>query len=443
MEKIEVTRSAPVAGEYDVVVCGGGSAGFVAAIAAARSGLRTALVERFGFIGGTAVTGYVAPISGFFLHQRQVVGGIPFEFIGRMEQLGGAKIEYPRGHVSFDPEVYKLVAQRMVCEAGVEVYTNSYITDCVAGGGHVSALIIENKNGAEALRASCFIDATGDADLCRMAGVELLPDPVEGLQPLSMCFVISGVDLTTPLLRDCIHHDGHVPRSVNDVIGAMLRQAYQDGEVPQFGGPWFNSLINGDLVAVNVTRAPADARDNRAMRDAEFALREDMFRLFGKLRETYPEFKDGRIVSSAIVAGVRETSHIRGCHVLTNEEFFGGTDFADSIALAAHPVDIHSTHDASQKVQTLTHAAQIPYSSLVSPLCDNVICAGRSVSAEREAFASIRVQATCMAMGQAAGVAAGIYCADRADKGAAANVSKIDTALLTDKLCALGGIVKI
>lgn len=438
MDTINVTKNAPVVGEYDVVVCGGGSAGFIAAICAARSGLRTALIERFGFLGGTAISGYVAPISGFFKKGRQVVGGIPFEFVGRMEALGGAKVEYPRGHVSFDPEIYKLVAARMVHEAGVELYTNSYITDCVVHDGRVSGIIIENKNGAEALRAACVIDATGDADLCRMAGMDFLPANPDGLQPLSMCFVIGGVDLTTPLLRDCIHHDGRVPRSVNDVIRKMLNEAYKNGEVPQFGGPWFNSLECGDLVAVNVTRAAADACDNRALRDAELRLREDMFTLFGKMKQTYPEFRNGHIVSSAVVAGVRETRHIRGCHTLCGEDFLGGRTYPDSIALASHPVDIHSMKDASQKLTSLAEAAQIPYGCLVSDKCRNVICAGRCISADTVAFASIRVQATCMAMGQAAAVAAGVFM----DAGEGAHVAHIDTDELIARLHAVGGITE-
>ncbi len=441
MDSVSLTRVAPVVGEYDVVVCGGGAAGLMAAIAAGRAGLRTALVERFGFLGGTAITGIVAPISGFFLKGRQVVGGIPFEMIKKMEELGGARIEYPRGHVSFDPEIYKLVAQRMVLEAGVELYTNSYLTGCTVENGHVRELVMENKNGAEALRAACFIDATGDADLCHMAGMEFLPRAEAGLQPLSMCFVLSGVDLTTPLLRDCIHHDGHVPRSVNEVIRGMLTEAYAAGEVPQFGGPWFNSLENGDLVTVNVTRAAADACDNRSMRDAELRLREDMFALFNKMREVYPEFKNGRIVSSAAVAGIRETRRIKGAHVLTEAEFLGGADFADSIAVAAHPIDIHSMADESQRVTSLTAAAQIPYGCLVSPRSDNVICAGRCISAEPVPFGSLRVQATCMAMGQAAGVAVGCYL-EAASGAASAHVAELDTVQLIERLHALGGITK-
>ena len=119
METLNFFQTAPLVGEYDVVVCGGGPAGFIAAIAAARQGARTALIERFGFLGGMATAGLVSPISVFSYNGRQVIGGIPWEFVRRLEAMGGALVEQPLNNVAFDPELYRLCAQRMVLEAGV------------------------------------------------------------------------------------------------------------------------------------------------------------------------------------------------------------------------------------------------------------------------------------------------------------------------------------
>ena len=118
MEQIVQTRSVPVMGSYDVVVCGGGPGGWVAAVAAARAGARTALVERYGFVGGMATAALVVPISVFTYNGQLVCGGIPWEFVQRMVEADGAEVEHPLGNISHDPECYKLIAQRMLLESG-------------------------------------------------------------------------------------------------------------------------------------------------------------------------------------------------------------------------------------------------------------------------------------------------------------------------------------
>lgn len=208
MKKISITKQVAVVGSYDVVVVGGGPAGVFAAIAAAREGAKVALVERFGFLGGMATAGLVMPLSVFTYKNQRVIGGIPYEFLERLEAMGGGYIERPLGNVAFDPELYKLCMQRMVLEAGIDLYMNSYLSGCTMGeNGEVTSIIFENKNGTEALESKMFIDCTGDADLAAMAGVPMQEQNGEPLQPLSTYFVLADVDTSSPLVFEAMHHN--------------------------------------------------------------------------------------------------------------------------------------------------------------------------------------------------------------------------------------------
>ena len=407
MSTVRVDRNINVIANYDTVVCGGGPAGWIAAVSSARAGKKTALVERYGFIGGTATAGYVVPISGFFFKERRVVGGIAWEFIQELEKLGAAMVEYPKGHVSVNPEYYKLVARRMLITAGVDLYMNSYLSDCIKDGNKLSHIIISSKNGFEAIGADCFIDATGDGDLFAIAGADMLVKTSE-LQPMSMCFVITNVDTSTDLLKNCIHHDGKHGNSLNRVIHDYLVKRGETEDVPQFGGPWFNVLLKGNSLAVNITRAEADATDREEYSNAEERLHKDIFKLVDLLKEGFEEFKDAEIVVSGFNAGVRETRNIKGVYTLTNEDFGKALDYACPVAQFAHPMDIHKAKDDEQVLIYLDKNSYIPYETMVSYDLDNVIAAGRCISAERDPYASLRVQATLMSIGECAGLAAAL-----------------------------------
>lgn len=434
METIRFEQNVPVSEIYDVVVAGAGPAGWIAAAAAGNSGKKTALIERYSFIGGAATSSLVVPISGFYKNGERVVGGLPWEFVCRLKDCGAALEEMPKGHISVDPEYCKLISQRMLIEAGVDLYTNSYLSGCIEENGHVTAVRIENKSGSYAIRGKVFIDATGDGDLCSMAGMPMMA-PEKFLQPMSFCFVLSGVDTTTELLRDCIHHDGKNGKgSCNTVIRDYLNGLHADGKVADFGGPWFNTLLLGDRIAVNITRAQADACDAASVTRAELQLREDMFDIVEALREHYPEFKNAVISSSAAQGGIREGRHILGDFLLTEGDLLAGVQFDDSIARNAHPVDIHIPGSTAQTLKKTDRSGYIPYRTMTSPGFDNLIASGRMICADQGAHASIRVQATVMAIGQAAGVAASLA----AEKSLSVREISIDE--LHDRLSAMGGI---
>ena len=433
MKNITVSKSVPVVGSYDVVVCGAGPAGVIAAIAAAREGASVALVERFGFLGGMATAGLVMPLSVFIYQNKRVIGGIPWEFIERLEAMGGGYIEKPLGNVAFDPELYKLCMQRMVLEAGVTLYMNSYLTGTVVGTeGTVECVVIENKSGAEALEAKVFIDCTGDADLAAMAGVEMQPMNGEPLQPLSTYFILAGVDTSSPLIAEAMHHNKQGVNCHCLPIREYLLERAEELNMPEFGGPWFCTTLHEGCVAVNMTRTAADACDNRDYTAAECRLREDVYRMADVLRDNFAEFKNCYVASVATQAGIRETRRIKGVHTMTAEEYMSGYRYEDSISRGAHPIDIHATKGSSQVTHFLEQAAYVPYRALIANNYPNLLVAGRCLSADRKAFASMRVQASCMGTGQAAGVAAAM-CAK-----VGCSVQSVDIGALVERLKALG-----
>ena len=408
METIRIEKNIPVVGRYDVVVCGGGPAGFIAAIAAARKGASVALVEQYGFLGGMATTSYVAPLSVFTYKGRKVIGGIPWEFIERLEELGGGLIEKPLGNVAFDPELYKLLCQRMVLEAGVKLYLHSYLSGCVCGDGRISQVIIENKSGSQALEADVFIDCTGDADLAYMAGVPMQDKSGRPLQPMSSYFILNGVDTDSPMVREAMHHNKQGENCYCLPMRKKMLELQEELDIPDFGGPWYCTTLHDGCVAVNVTRASADACDAEQLSAAECSLREDCFRMAGIFRKLFPEFRNCYVASVAVNGGVRETRNIKGMHVISAQEYLNACHYEDSISRGAHPIDIHASKGASQSVTFLEEPAYVPYRALIAEGFPNLLVAGRCLSADRVAFASLRVQASCMGSGQAAGVAAAL-----------------------------------
>ncbi len=433
---VKVRSFAPLAGSYDTVVVGGGPAGFIAAITAARQGARTALVERYGFLGGMATIGYVAPISVFAKDNNLVIGGIPWEFVKRLESMGGAFIEWPKANIDFDVELYKLCCQRMVLEAGVDLYMHSSLVGCEMEGKRISSIIIDNKNGLESLEAATFIDCTGDGDLANMAEVPMQPNPDNELQPSSFCFILSGVDTDSELLNKCMYHNGiNGPSQCRPVREKLLALKEAGADIPDFGGPWFNNVLRKGSVAVNITRRAADSTDNRNFSSTECKLREDIFRFTELLRENFPEFRDCYVASTAPQAGIRESRRILGVHTVTAEEYVSGIRYEDSISRGIHPIDMHASKGTKQLRVDLEQPAYVPYRALIAPGYPNLLVAGRCISADRQALASLRVMASCMGTGQAAGAAAAQSLKESGD------VRSIDTARLVDTVRGLGAII--
>lgn len=435
MNAYEISRKAVVAGSYDVVVCGGGPAGFIAAVAAARGGARTALVEQYGFLGGMATAGLVAPLSVFTYNGGKVIGGIPWEFVERLSSMGGGLIEQPLGNVAFEPELYKLCCQRMVLEAGVDMYMHCTISGCVCEGNGIKAVIVENKNGTEAIEGRCFVDCTGDADLAHFAEVPMQESEGKPLQPLSTYFVLSGVDTDSPVIKEAMHHNRQGVNCHCLPVREKLLALKETLDMPEFGGPWFCTTLQKGVVTVNMTRTAGDACDNRDFTRAECLLREQVFRMAAVLKDNFEEFRNSYVSAVAVQAGVRETRRIKGVHTITADEYVNAFHYEDSVSRGAHPIDVHVARGASQNVTFLKSPAYVPYRALIAADYPNLLVAGRCISADKTAFASLRVQASCMGTGQAAGVAAAM-CAS-----AGTTVQKIDLPSLISRLREMGTVI--
>ena len=432
---IEVTKRAGIAGDYEVVVCGGGAAGFISAIAAARSGAKTAIVEQYGFFGGMATIGLVTPLSVFTYNREQVIGGIPWEFVERLRKMGGCIVEEPLGNVAFDPELYKLLCQQMMLEAGVEMYMHSYLSGCRAENGRISAVFFENKNGTEAICGDMYVDCTGDGDLAAMAGVPMQTDEYPPMQPMSNYFILGGVDTDSPMIADAMHHNKQGRNCHCIPVREKLLAMKESLGIPEFGGPWFCTTLRPGEVAVNMTRTMGNAIDNRDFTAAECRLREDVFKVARILRENFEEFRNSYVTTVAVHAGIRESRRIKGVHTITGDEYVNGCRYPDSISRGAHPVDVHIGAGAEQSLTFLKQAAYVPYRALIAEGFPNLLVAGRCISADKTAFASLRVQASCMGTGQAAGVAAA-RCAK-----AGVSVQDADTDGLIRELRNLGAII--
>ena len=431
----ENQRDLPLFGRFDVVVCGGGPSGIMAAIAAARSGAYTLLVERYGFLGGMATAGLVGPISKFNLNGRRIVGGLPLEFVEAMAAADGAIVNLPSGNVPFDPEVYKTTAFRLAAASGVQLLLHCVVAGSVEGRpGEISKVILESPSGRIAVGCGVAIDCTGSGRLIQESSLSLRyrSSGSRDLQPMSLVFRLGGVD--TDALEVLMTHDGTKYR--NTTLRRYLQEAMEEGRIANFGGPWavWGSVIRRGYVSVNATRHQGEATDPRDITQAEVAMRLEIDAIVEAFRRNAPEFGSCYLIDVATQVGVRETRRIDGLYTLTADDLLEPPCFPDTVALGGHPVDIHHSDRPDQTVNFLDRPYNIPFRTIVPKGSVNLLASGGIVSATREAFASVRVQAQCMALGQAAGTAAAM-CAEKK-----VAIGEIDTRQIAERLRGAGVI---
>jgi hypothetical protein len=388
--------------ECDVLVCGGGSAGAITAIAAARNGARTVLLEKEGFCGGICVGSLVHSLDGIRNcrnYEQFVIGGIGVELVHRLEVTGGmATHDNPPEGVEFNPEAFKLIADDMLEEAGVEVLYHLFAAAVVRESAEVSAVIAAGKEGIWEIRAKQVVDATGDGDVAAFAGAEF--EKHAEMQAMSMHFRIGGVTPGIPW--------NEIEKECRIAVDA----AYAAGRSPKYGGPWIIRIRDGEVTA-NCTRLYGDGVNTADLSKAEREGRRDMMKIIQILRDSAPLFQDAYLLAAASQIGVRETRRILGDYQITGGDILACRRFDDVVAMGSWPIDIHP---ADGRVGVHPHKEnppepyQIPLGCLLVRGFDNLLVAGRCMSSTHEAHGSTRVSGTAMALGQAAGTVAAMAC---------------------------------
>lgn len=407
-ELIHETLSTPVETAGDVLVIGAGSAGVGAALAAARSGMKTTLVDPAGFPGGTLVSGI--PIGGCFDGEKQVVRGIFHEMWERLNAMGGCDdLPTETTWLNIDSEKLKIVLLEMLSEAGVQLRLHSFFSRAAMKGDRIDAAVLESKGSRVALRAGMYIDTTGDADLASSAGVPIEKGrTVDGrMQPMSLIFGVGNIDL------DRFQKWGGYGRLESTWTEIATRENLRNPRRGGLSGMWGNPGRTGERT-FNVTRVIGlDGSDSRTLSRAEVEGRRQAWEFVSEFLQPHVGgFEKAFLAWTSAKIGVRETRRIVGEYILTRHDICNFVKFPDTINCGSYPIDIHSpTSATTEYLPDQFYGGRywtIPYRSLVPLNVDNLLVAGRCLSATHEALSAVRVMANTMGMGEAAGFAAAL-----------------------------------
>lgn len=435
-------RDLEVIAAADVVVAGSGPGGLGAALAAARSGARVVLCERHGFMGGNFTAAAVGSVGGYYANVgtveaptfEPVVGGIAEEIISALAAAGAGMGPIPFKEQTavflYQPWAAKRLFDHLVTsEKRIDLLLHTTVADIVVDDGELLALVVATKHGLRAVRARVFIDATGDADVAFFAGAPTTAGGPGARQFASMQFLVENVEDAAVL-------------SANAALSGLI--AGHGQHLSRDGGALIPTFRPGEFIGAmtrvrNPDGSPIDTTDPRQATWGEIEGRRLAEEAAAFLHDHVPGFERSFIADTATQLGVRETRHIIGEHTLTGAEVIAGARFADAIAQCAWPQEYH-VDGRSTRYEFLPPGVtyQVPFRSLRPNGVANLVVAGRCISADHDALASVRVMAPCLAMGQAAGVAAALACRGSTGPVAPGRLEIVDDGELQEQLRSAG-----
>lgn len=412
----EPERRTPVVEEVDVLVVGGGTAGVAAAVAAARAGATVSLVEKYGFLGGMGTAAWPGTICGLYYLDPErtptyVNGGFAEEFAERLMSAGGCLGAWPYKDSAVAPYIpvhFKLLCDALVTEQpNITLHLHSTMVDVQLDGSRIAAVLIQDKHGRHAIRAGMVVDATGDCDVAVLAGAPIQAG--ETIQYPSMMFAMQGVDV------------GAVMSAGGNELTRVIKEAHAAGEFQpaRMGGNVIPTLRGGEaFIAMtriaNPDGSPIDGSDPEQLTRGELEGRRQVQACVDLLKRRMPGFADAYLAEIAPQLGVRETRKIVGDVVLARDDIVGARRWDDAICNGAWPIELHQPKGLTDwTFLDINTWYQVPYRALIPVGFDNLLAAGRCISADHDALASTRVMGTCLAIGQAAGIAAAQAAAHR------------------------------